>query len=205
MHNETLAPNTKIAFDILSNQVPLKSFYLSGGTALALHLGHRESEDLDFFTEHPFNPQTLQQQLESAIKLTDISQNPGTLNCYANNVKLQFLNYPYQLISPTTIWNGLAISSIRDIACTKLITISSRGSKKDFIDLFFLLQSFTLEELFKLLPKKYPQVDYNVVHIIKSLVFFEDADIQPSPKMHKNVSWPEVKKSISSAVKNFKF
>ncbi len=203
MHTETLAPTTKMVFDLLSGQAELKPFYLSGGTALALHLGHRESEDLDFFTKESFNPQVLQQQLENSLKLTDITQSPGTLNGYTNNVKLQFLHYPYKFISKPSVWKGMTISSIADIACTKLITISSRGSKKDFIDLFFILQNFSLTELFELLPQKYSEVDYNLMHILKSLVYFDDADVQPSPKMHKNISWPEIKRFISDTVKNF--
>lgn len=93
--------------------------------------------------------------------------------------------------------------AVSDIACTKLITISARGSQKDFIDLFFILQAYQLRELFELLKEKYPQTDYNLLHILKSLVFFEDADHQPSPKMHKKVSWPEIKKYISEKVKGF--
>jgi len=205
MHTETLAPNTKKVFDKLGNLEALKPFYLSGGTALALHLGHRESADLDFFSEEEFAPKILQQKLENSLKLSDISQDLETLNCFADNVKLQFFHYPYKLISKAVIWNNIAISSVKDIACTKLITISSRGSKKDFIDLYFILQSFSLNELFTLLTKKYSEVNYNLLHILKSLVYFETADEQPLPKMHLDVSWSEVKKSLTETAKNFKF
>lgn len=204
MHTETLAPNTKIAFEHLSNLEAIKPFYLSGGTALALHLGHRESEDLDFFTENDFDPQNLQIQLSKSLKLSDISEDSGTLNCYADNVKLQFLHYPYKLISESANWHGLAVSSVADIACTKLITISSRGSKKDFIDLYFILKIFSLDELFSFLPQKYTEIDYNLVHILKSLVYFDTAEEQPMPKMHQTVSWNEAKSALISQVKEFR-
>ena len=91
-----------------------------------------------------------------------------------------------------------------DIACTKLITISARGSKKDFIDLYFLLKEYELQTLFEKLKVKYPKTDYNETHILKSLVYFVDADEQPWPRMHKDVSWEEIKEEIVSKVKNLK-
>jgi len=204
MHTETLAPNTKSIFEILGkNSTILENFYLSGGTALALHLGHRESEDLDFFSQIEFEPEILLQQLEELMALSDVSLDHGTLNCYANGVKLQFLHYPYKLIGNTENYNNIKISSVPDIACTKLITISARGSQKDFIDLFFILQIYSLQELFDLLSKKYPQTDYNLLHILKSLVYFQDADEQPTPKMHKQLSWIQVKKFIANSVKSY--
>src|SRR3990167_6327745 len=107
MYLDTFASNTKSIFDKLSLLNLPTNFYLSGGTALALHLGHRESEDLDFFSKESFNPQVLQQQLENSLKLTDITQSPGTLNGYTNNVKLQFLHYPYKFISKPSVWKGM--------------------------------------------------------------------------------------------------
>lgn len=205
MHTETLAPNTNKVFHKLGSLEMIKSFYLSGGTALALQLGHRESEDLDLFSNEEFDPQLLQQQLEISFKLSAISQDQGTLNCYADEVKLQFLHYPYKLISPTTLWNNIDLSSVEDIACTKLITISSRGSKKDFIDLYFILQIYSLDDLFIMLNKKYSEANYNLLHILKSLVYFETAEEQPLPKMHKDISWSEVKKTITSKVKEYQF
>ena len=204
MYTETLAPKTKSVFGKLSQGDAVKSFYLSGGTALALHLGHRESEDLDFFTKEEFNPQLLQRQLEKSFKLSGIALEADMFNCYVDGVKLQFLHYPYKLISEPATLDGIEISSIADIACTKLITVSARGSKKDFIDLFFILQKFSLSKLFELLTKKYSQVDYNLLHILKSLVCFDTAEDEPMPKMHKAVSWIEVKKFMVETTKNFK-
>ena len=205
IHTETLAPNTKSVFDTLSqNYAVIDNFYLSGGTALALHLGHRESEDLDFFAQNEFNSQLLQTKLEKITNLADISLDSGILNCYSNDVKLQLLHYPYDLFETPTIFQNIKLSSVIDIACTKLITISARGSKKDFLDLFYILQEYSLTELFGLLPKKYSQTDYNLLHLLKSLVFFEDAENQPNPKMHKQISWEAAKRYITNAVKNFK-
>lgn len=203
MHINTLAPKTKTILDLIAGQPFLNSFYLSGGTALALHLGHRESEDLDFFSKADFDPTKIQLELEQISQLSSVEQSVGTLNCHAGDVQLQFLHYPYNLLSDAISWNKIKLSSIEDIACTKLLTISSRGSKKDFIDIYFILKKYSLAQLFDLLKKKYPATDYNHIHILKSLVYFDDAEIQVMPRMHIDSSWEEVKTTIIKAVKSF--
>jgi len=182
----TLPKNTLKLANKLQNSQPtfLNNFYLTAGTALSLLLGHRESEDLDFFTQDKFEPQKLQQELETFGTLTDLELADGTLNTFIDGVK---------------------ISSKVDTACTKLQTIGVRGSKKDFIDLYFLLKEFSLEQLFDFLGEKYPKINYNQIHILKSLTYFEDANEQPIPKMHIEISWEKVKKNIVEQVKEFSF
>lgn len=204
IHTETLPKATARLVDNLHNVSEIAHFYLSGGTALSLQLGHRESEDLDFFSKNTFDPQKLQQSLLSIGKLDDVQIESGTLNAYLEGVKLQFLHYPYDLLEETVGWNGLQLSSVSDIACTKLITISARGSKKDFIDLYQILQSYSLPQLFTLLDKKYENVDYNHIHILKSLIYFEDADVQPMPRMHIEAEWEDIKHEITNAVKTYR-
>lgn len=201
MHTETLAPKTKNLLTKLSEIGLPENFYLSGGTALALHLGHRESEDLDFFSKKEFNPLKVQAMLEKEIELSEITIDDGTLNCYADGVKLQFLHYPYKLLQESSIYNNIRVSSAKDIVCTKLLTISTRGSKKDFIDLYFALKMYSLPKMFKLLEEKYTERKYNSLHILKSLVFFDDAEAQPMPKMHMPATWTEVKNTITQNVK----
>lgn len=205
VHADTLAKPTKNLLNKIKNIPELQNFYLSGGTALALHLGHRQSEDLDFFTKDKFKPELLQQKLSPINKLKDVEIAEGTLNVFLEGIKLQFLHYPYDLIEKPLPWNGILLSSVIDIACTKLITISMRGSKKDFIDIYFILKQFSLPELFKKLDKKYSSVNYSHTHILKSLIYFNDADMQPMPRMHISIDWNEVKNAIIKEVKNLKF
>jgi len=202
MNTEALALDTKKLFVKMPKVGFPENFYLSGGTALALHLGHRESVDLDFFSQEEFEPEKVQRLLEKEFQLEEITIDSGTLNCYADKMKLQFLFYPYKLLEDPTVLEGISVSSVQDIACTKLLTISSRGSKKDFIDLYFIFELFSLPELFELLKKKYSEQDYNLLHILKSLVYFDDAEGQPSPRMHKEVSWITVKNVIGQNVKS---
>lgn len=180
----------------------LSTFYLSGGTALSLQLGHRESEDLDFFIQQPFQPEFIERQLLQYGTLAETELLPDTLNTYLNGVKLQFLLYPYRLIEPFTLWEGVSLSSLLDIACTKLQTAGMRGSRKDFIDLYFLLEKFSLEKLLQHTKKKYAESDYSETHILKSLVFFDDAENQPMPRMHRDVSWNQIKETLVLAVKS---
>ena len=201
MDSSTLPENTKEILDKLKGKEFIKKFYLSGGTALALQLGHRESIDLDFFSQDLFDPKSIQIELEKLADLKDLSQDRGTLNCFMEGTQLQFLHYPYKLLEDLIEWEGVYLSSVLDIACTKLITVSARGSKKDFIDLFFLLQKYDLNFLFEKLKEKYESTDYNLQHILKSLVYFEEARSEPMPKMHRLLVWEDVEKMLIKVTK----
>lgn len=205
LYDNTLPVVTAQVLEEIKNLNKLKDFYLTGGTALSLLLGHRESEDLFFFTKNNFDPAQLQQNILQFGNLDNVSIEEGTLNAYFKGVKLQFLYYPYNLLENFIEWNNINLSSMVDIACTKLITISMRGSKKDFIDLYFILKQLTLAELFAKLEEKYTKVQYNIPHILKSLVYFTDADDQPMPRMKLNVEWREVKSFMLQQAKTFSF
>ncbi len=202
---ETVPSATQSILESIKEISDIQKFYLSGGTALSLQLGHRESEDLDFFIKNLFQPQIIQEKLVQYGNLEDVMIDTGTLNLFMNGVKLQFLYYPYDLLEPLIPWNGIYLSSITDIACTKLITISDRGSKKDYIDLYEILQKISLQELFDKLEQKYKNIEYNQPHILKSLVYFKDAEAQPMPKMHIDLNWEQVKEFIIKQVKEITF
>lgn len=176
----------------------IKQFYLSGGTALALQLGYRESVDFDFFSETDFDPEEILKVIQKDFDVEIDQITKGTLNCRVKNIKLQFLRYPYKLLENFVDWNGINIASVVDIACSKMITVSVRGSKKDYIDIYFLLQKYDLVELFEKMDKKYVGLDFNKTHILKSLTYFNEADEQPMPRMHEKVDWDDIKKQISS-------
>src|SRR6266571_3916 len=168
-HVETLPQGTNLVLENIKQVPEIQNFYLSGGTALSLQLGHRESEDLDFFIKNSFNPQILLQKLLQYGKLEDVMTDEDTLNLFMNNVKLQFLHYPYDLLETFIPWNDIHLSSVIDIACTKLITK---------------------------LQEKYKNIEYNLPHILKSLVYFNDAEEQPMPKMHIGLTWEQTKSFI---------
>ena len=178
----------------------LENFYLAGGTALSLILGHRKSIDLDFFSSSFPKFEILVAKLKT-LNPKVINQDKGTLDLYIDDVKVSFLEYKYPLVGDFLEFDQVKVASLEDIACMKLSAISSRGSKKDFIDLYFILQKFSLGELLALFEKKFKGVNYQMSHILKSLVYFEEAEKQPDPEFLVDVDWNEVKSFLEGKVK----
>ncbi|MFW5703155.1 MAG: nucleotidyl transferase AbiEii/AbiGii toxin family protein [Candidatus Dojkabacteria bacterium] len=207
MHPETLAKFTQNALAELVGKDKargiLQEFYLAGGTAAALQLGHRISVDLDFFTTHEFDPQVLLQELNaSGIKTDKVKIDKGTLKCVVAQTEVSFFFYPYQLIVNPEEYKGIKIASLIDIGCMKLTAIASRGSKKDFYDLYYILrEKLDLEALFAQFEQKFAETNYDSYHFLKSLVYFVDADKDPKPKLLKDVTWEEVKTYIKQEAK----
>ncbi|MCK4554218.1 nucleotidyl transferase AbiEii/AbiGii toxin family protein [Candidatus Parcubacteria bacterium] len=201
MRQEVINKKTKRLLATLVRSSLVNNFYLAGGTALALQLGHRKSIDLDWFNQKSFNTDKFKKDLAKIGKIIIKSEEKDTLNLSLAGVKLSFLGYPYKLFFPLLSWQGIKIADYRDIACMKLDAVSSRGSKKDFIDLYFILQIISFNELQNLFNKKYKNIDYSKLHILKSLIYFVDADKEPMPIMLKKISWQEVKDYFKTTVK----
>lgn len=175
---------------------------LAGGTALALQLGHRYSEDLDFFRDGPFDGQQLAERLSTAGKIQIQSRSDNTLHILLNGLRISYLKAQAPFLFPGTVYRGLAIADPRDIAVMKVVAIGGRGSRKGFIDLYFLLQSgCNLQSILALVESRFTQVDYNTYHLLKSLIYFDDAESEPMPEMIRKVQWPQVREAIISAVR----
>lgn len=201
MHEETLSEKTRI---VLENIAPVASqFYLAGGTALALFCGHRISVDLDFFSKDIFSVPLLIEKLHTLGNLKIEDQSEGTFNGSLDGVKISFFHYPYPLLYPTKEYKGVSLADERDIGAMKVQSISSRGNKKDFVDLFILLKKYSLQELFGFFHKKYEKFSYNQLHILKSISYFYDADTNPDPTYIHPISWAEVKEIIQKAVDEY--
>ena len=180
----------------------VKEFYLAGGTAAALHLGHRESIDFDFFTEVEFPAGKLLEQLAELGQLSVEQQDSNTLLGTLAGVKVSFFKYPYPLLAETTKLNGIKVAGLSDIVPMKLIAVSQRGTKKDFIDVFYLLEAgWSLEAMFEVVEKKFKGVHYNKLQILKSLTYFEDAERDPEPRMLGEFSWERCKEKIRLATR----
>ena len=204
MHAESISPETKRVLDKIDKSEVAKDFYLVGGTALAIQIGHRESIDLDWFSENDFSTTNLKSQLASLGNFKLNNEEDGTIDGELDDVKLSFFFYKFKLIFPLKTFEGLYLADERDIAAMKIDAMSSRGSKKDFIDLYFLLLGkYTLEELMGFFEKKYSDVQYNKIHILKSLIYFEDAENEPMPKMIKDVNWDDVKILLQDKVAGY--
>lgn len=205
MHSKSISKKTRVVLEKIagSGVKELKDFYLAGGTALAIQLGHRESIDLDWFSEKDFSLASFKKYLSSLGKFELTDEADGTLNGVLDKVKVSFLRYDYKLFFPALKFVGVKLADERDIAAMKISAISSRGSKKDFVDLYFLLQKYSLKELFIFFEKKFKGIKYNKLHIIKSLAYFEDAEDEPMPIMLKKVGWEKIKDKIKKELINY--
>lgn len=204
MVEKILNKKTKQNLAILGKISWLKNFYLAGGTGLALQFGHRISLDLDFFTPKEFKPELLVAHLKKIGKFSLRAKDWGTLHGVFNGTRITFLHYPYPLLFPPKRFLKIKLADYLDIACMKLDVVSTRGSKKDFIDLYFVCQEIDLKKLLKLFSKKYKDIDFNLIHLFKSLCYFKDAEKGPTPKMLKKISWQRVKEFFIQQVKRLK-
>ena len=180
------------------------SFYLAGGTSLALQIGHRDSVDFDFFSKEDINTKELFELLRKIFKghkLLKIQEEPNTLTVLIDeSIKISFFTYKYKLIDKIIRDENITYASIQDIGCMKLSAITGRASNKDYIDLYFILKFFSLSNLLGKSQDKNPELDRNL--ILKSLVYFDD--ITEEKIMFKNnndVDFEEVKQRLRSEVK----
>lgn len=180
----------------------LDSWILAGGTGLALQLGHRLSEDLDFFRTEIFDPDVWVRRLSDIGPVAIQQRSESTLHVDLDGLRISLLATQAPLLYPDTIYRGLHLADPRDIAVMKLVAIGGRGSRKDFVDLYFFFQTGgTLELLFELLGRRFASIDYNEYHLLKSLVYFDDAEAEPMPTMLREVSWQTIKLAILSEVR----
>jgi len=204
MHQEALTPATRALFNELNGVARVKNFYLAGGSALALYYGHRFSVDLDWFSPDFSNDGSLAAELSKLGKFKIEFDNEHSLKGLLKEVSISFFRYPYGLIRPTTdVAENLRVASKEDIACMKLEAASRRGTKKDFIDLYFLLQEFSLEQMLGLMQEKYQGIEYNTAHLLRSLTYFEDAEGQVVQLIKTDITWAKVKEKITGVVREY--
>lgn len=197
-HKEILPPSSERILDDLDHAVSLPRFYLAGGTGLALMVGHRLSRDFDFFNTESFDEEALLQKMQGLKNLTIVSKSTSTLHLVLNGIKVSFLGYTYPLLFQKKEYRTesgvtLAVADERDIACMKISAIGSRGTKRDFVDLYMIVQQYGLSELFRLFQRKFALTPYNNIHILKSLTYFADAELDPMPDLLIPLSWEKVK------------
>ncbi len=202
MHPKVLSADAWQVLKKLKKEGLREGWILAGGTGLALQLGHRFSEDLDLFRPEAFDVQQLLEDLSRAGTLLIQSRARSTLHLFLEGLRLSFLECQTPFLFDGISYRGLRIADPRDTAVMKVIAVGGRGSRKDFIDLYFYLNGLGggLDSLLSLIRRRYRKIDYNEYHLMKSLVFFEDAENEPMPRMIRKVSWDEVKSRITAEV-----
>ena len=180
----------------------LRGWALAGGTGLALQLGHRVSDDLEFFLAGPFEALELASVLARIRPVQVQARSAGTLHVTLAGLRVSFLSAQAPLLFPGTAYRGMVVADPRDIAVMKVIAIGGRGSRKDFVDLFFYLGGGgSLEAVFEMIRRRFVGIDFNEYHLLRSLAFFEDAETEPMPRMLRKVTWASVKKTIVAEVR----
>jgi hypothetical protein len=174
---------------------------LVGGTALAMQLGHRTSVDLDLFGDVYVDSESLKIAFEKQHLPSVVTQTSTHIFQFLiHSVQVDVVAYPYPWLEDPVVGDGFVLAGLSDIAAMKLSAVTNRGTKKDFVDLFFLLNSFTLDEMLNLYKAKYP--DGAIFNVIKSLAYFNDAEADPMPRMLAPCQWNQVKQTIANSVRN---
>ncbi|MHA2271321.1 MAG: nucleotidyl transferase AbiEii/AbiGii toxin family protein [Candidatus Hodarchaeales archaeon] len=182
----------------------LREFYLAGGSATALQLGHRISRDLDFFTTESFSIHDLLQKLSTIQKPQVRQEEPGTLTVIMGDIPMSFFEYNAKLLKSPISFESIRIASLLDISLMKLVTIGQRGARRDFVDLYYIIQSekWLLESLLNQIPEKYPQIDFPSYHFIRALGFFDDAEEDPPLQMlDEDYKWEKIVSFFKAASK----
>jgi hypothetical protein len=202
MFQEVLSEKAQDLIDKITGQI--SSFYLAGGTALALQLGHRVSEDLDFFIDKAFDAEGLKNRI-LPDKVSSIRS--GTLHCVKDGVRLSFLFYDVPLCFPPHLWRGIKVAAWQDVAAEKLKTMSQRGAKKDFYDVYAVIMlKSDIRELCTLFLRRFGGMGINLYHVLKSLVYFQDAEEDPYPTLLKNSkgwTWDSVRSFFETHLREF--
>lgn len=192
---QTVQPDTLELLKTLMRLPILSDMRLVRGTALALQYGHRRSVDLDFFGHTTENVDELTEAIREEVGHIQTLSATKRIKVYnIQNVKVDIVNYDYPWIDDAVIEGDIRMASPKDIAAMKVNAVIGRGTKKDFIDIFFLLQHYTFDELLQFYKKKYP--DGSEFRALLSMAYFADADLQAMPYMYENVEWSDIKQRI---------
>ena len=201
LHYETIDTETLELLKKIQEIPEFSKLRLVGGTSLALQIGHRKSIDLDLFGKIDCDEFTISNILNKMgnVRVLKKSEN---INIYLiDGIKVDIVNYPYLWLKDIIFEDTLKLARAEDVAAMKLSAITNRGTKKDFIDLFFLLKEYSLEELFDFYEKKYN--DGSIFLVIKSLAYFDDADLEEMPNMCIPVNWGKVKNNITHVLNDY--
>ena len=201
LHTETVEPSTLDLLRRLQRLPDLTSTRLVGGTALALHLGHRKSVDLDMFGT--FDPiVSYRKLLADAGHSGEGAENGTVQSLRVNNVKVDLVNYPYPWLDDAIEEGNIRLAGLRDIAAMKLSAVANRGRKKDFIDVARLLDVFSLDQMLSLYKEKFSVSELSFP--LRGLMYFDDAEEDPMPEMFdSNFTWENVKKTVVAATRKY--
>lgn len=194
LQTQTIRPELlELLRKIMSSDI-FKDFNLVGGTSLALQIGHRFSIDIDMFGNSEIDEFEFIEELSTFGNVVVLKKSKNIIILSVDGIKVDFVNYKYPLLEEITNIENIRLVSDKDIAAMKLNAIAGRGSRKDFIDLYFLLKRYSLKELLNFYKTKY--LDGSEFMVLKSLTYFEDAEKEEIPLMFEPIDWNQIKQTI---------
>ncbi len=204
LQKQTVEPRT---FSILKQLMEidiLSTFNLVGGTALSLKFGHRNSIDLDLFSNAKIENSLI---LDALVENFNTKFILGTSNkvgvfCKIDDIKVDLIHYNFEIIYPLEIKENIRMLSNQDIAAMKIQDIFGRGIKKDFFDLYELLKEFSLKEIIEFHKQKYPMQSLHI-SIPQALTYFEDANESEDPVCLTQTTWEDVKRGLQKVVNDY--
>lgn len=194
LQTQTINPKLLELLDKIMTSQIFKGFNLVGGTSLALQIGHRFSIDIDMFGNSEIDELEFTEELSTFGKVIVIKKSKNIIIFSVDNIKVDFVNYKYPLLQNVITVENIRMVSDIDIAAMKLNAIAGRGSRKDFIDLYFLLKKYNLKELLAFYNQKY--TDGSEFMVLKSLTYFDDAEKEEMPIMFEPFDWEKMKELI---------
>jgi len=203
LHSQTVAPATLALLKAICKEPLLKAFALGGGTNIALKKGHRISVDLDFFTNQPFINADVYKCISSfnAKKELLFEQNQ-TMMFMVEDVKVDFILYPFRWLQPFEIIDDCRFIHLEDILPMKLQAVSNRFAKKDFYDIDTLLTDYSLPEMLQIFKRKFPDIDTGF--LVHALTHFEVADNEENPVLLPSSKiWKKVKSNLEDVVRTY--
>lgn len=202
LYLETVESATLDLLRKLQESTLLKDCRLVGGTALALQIGHRKSVDLDFFGRIEAAPEELEDELRQFGDL-QVRKNSGNIHLFVlNGIHIDVVNFPFPWQKDLVMAEGLRLAHVEDIAAMKITAVIGRGTKKDFVDIATLLETYSLKQILSFYEAKYPNASSFMA--LKSLSYFEDAEPQPMPYMFSSLSWNETKNRVLNAIQTIR-
>jgi len=205
-HLEILSKNQT---DLLFKFKLPKNYYLAGGTALALYLGHRTSLDFDFYTSSEFDREEILNLLKKNWGEENITVSSLEKNFFIgeiNKVNVSVFHYPYKLLANLVNLRNISLASLDDIAAMKIIAVIQRPAKRDYIDLYYLLKQYPPKTIFQWAGKKYS--NFNPYLALRALSFFDDVENEKIEErgiriLDKKFSWERAKEKIFEEVKKY--
>ncbi|HKK63744.1 MAG TPA: nucleotidyl transferase AbiEii/AbiGii toxin family protein [Bacteroidales bacterium] len=200
LHTNTLTGEVLQLIRKLQEKPYLEEFYIVGGTGLALQIGHRKSDDIDLFTNNDFDNNRVLEKLEEDFEFQTDQVEKNTIKGTVHGIKVDLLSHKYTLLDQIQFLEKIRIASIKDIAAMKVNAVSNDGTRiKDFIDIYYLLETFSIEDILTFFSKKYAL--RNSLHALKSLTYFEEVNLSDWPDIIKNdkITWKKICSRIETA------